>query len=219
MKGMSTGTANHKNVPLYVLGNSGDEITVQTDGRHTASIEDDDNTAGAADEVIIGYIQVCRSTLYKCVTAHSITTGDSIDDLVKPTNVSYWEFGDVCGKRLSSCAKRFGHVADSGEVIAVHVKDTNGVLQQGAGYTSVPTVVFTTPEGYTGSGASATAVLVSQKVVKFTDIVGGSNYNINPTISFTGGGGSGAAAEAKVRYQATDNVNLPFGGFPGASLY
>tara|TARA_Y100000590_G_scaffold117315_1_gene134082 strand:+ start:6522 stop:8288 length:1767 start_codon:yes stop_codon:yes gene_type:complete len=170
---------------------------------------------GTADTTI-GYVQACRATLYRCTAAHSITTGDGIDDLIKPTNISYWEFGDVCGKRLNSCAKRFGHVPNSGKVDSVHIKDTNGVLQQGSGYTSVPTVVFT---GGGGTGAAATATVASQKVTKFTVTNGGQDYTSNPTVSFTGGGGSGAAAEAKVKFQTTDNVSLPFGGFPGASLY
>jgi lambda family phage minor tail protein L len=259
IKGISTTNANHKSVPLYVLGNSGTNITVQTDGSHSATvgasvsagsfvvgtsyvISSAGNTAftdiGAPNNTVgtvftatgtgsgtgtvhttIGYIQVCRNTLYKCKVAHTILSTDDIDDLIKPSNISYWDFGDICGKRLSSCSKRFAHI-DTGVVDVVHIKTSTGAtgtgtLQQGSGYTSVPTVGFT---GGGGSGASATAVLASQKVVSFTDIVGGSGYSSNPTVSFSGGGGSGAVAEARVKYQTTDNVALPFGGFPGASF-
>jgi hypothetical protein len=47
----------------------------------------------------------------------------------------------------------------------------------------------------------------------------GSGYTIAPTVSFTGGGGSGATATALINNRGTRNVSLPFGGFPGAALY
>jgi hypothetical protein len=209
---------NHKNVPLYVesKGGSGDysTIVVQADNSATGTLS------------VKGYIQACRNTLYKCKVAHTILSTDSIDDLVKPTNISYWDFGDICGKRLSSCSKRFAHVANKGSVDIVHIKTLTGVLgtgvlQQGSGYTSVPTVGFS---GGGGSGASATAVLgttsgLTDKVVKFTGIVGGSGYTSNPTVTISGGGSSDqAVAEAQIKHQTTDNVALPFGGFPGASF-
>jgi len=212
IKGMSTSSANHKNYPLYVEGNSGATITVETDGSHTATIGD-----GSTD---IGYIQVCRKTLYKCITAHSITTSDSIDDLIKPTNISYWEFGDVCGKRLSSCAARFGHV-DTGSVDVIHIKMTDGVLQGGSGYTNgtgLSLVTIAAPTGSDPVTATATCDVVGNKVTKFNIVEKGNGYESNPTVTISGGGGSGAVAEARVKYQSTDNVALPFGGFPGASF-
>ncbi len=221
LKGMSTETANHKNVPLYVLGNSGDEITVQTDGSHTATI-------GTGSSLpTIGYVQVCRNTLYKCKTAHTILIADSIEDLIKPINISYWEFGDICGKRLSSCSKRFAYIAGSGTVDTVHVKTVDGVLQGGAGYTGQPTITVTNT-GTSGTGlvvrANGTEVdgsgSVTGGVIKtFTVTTAGSGYKSNPTIAITGGGAStNAQAEARVKFQTTDNVALPFGGFPGASF-
>ena len=209
INGATDASWNHKNVPLYIESKTSTTLVVQTDSSATGTLS------------TTGYIQGCRPTLYKCITAHSITTGDSIDDLVKPTNVSYWEFGDVCGKRLSSCAKRFGHVANSGSVIAVHIKDVNGVLAQGDGYSSAPTVIIADPTS--GTTATATAVLTGDKVLKFTINEKGSGYDENPTVTIAAPTGSGtqvtALAEARVRFQATDNVNLPFGGFPGAALY
>ncbi len=56
------------------------------------------------------------------------------------------------------------------------------------------------------------------KVTKFNITEKGSGYESNPTVTISGGGGSGAVAEARVKYQSTDNVALPFGGFPGASF-
>jgi len=213
IKGATAESWNHKNVPLYLESKGGS-------GASSTLVVQSTGTFVTGTLSVKGYIQGCRNTLYKCKVAHTILSTDSIDDLIKPTNISYWDFGDICGKRLSSCSKRFAHVANSGSVDVVHIKTLTGaagtgVLQQGSGYTSVPTVGFT---GGGGSGASATAVLSSQKVVSFTNIVGGSGYTSNPTVTISGGGGSGAVAEALIKRQQTDNVALPFGGFPGASF-
>ena len=48
----------------------------------------------------VAYAQVTRTTLYRCITAHTILQVDSADDLILPTNISYWEFGDVCERRV-----------------------------------------------------------------------------------------------------------------------
>ena len=212
LKGLSTSSANHKNYPVKVLGNSAATITVETDGSHTATIGDTTTD--------IGYIQECRRTLYKCITAHSIATSDSIDDLIKPTNISYWEFGDVCGKRLNSCSARFGHV-NKGSVDVIHIKMTDGVLQGGSGYTNgtgLSLVTIAAPTGSDPVTATATCDVEGNKVTKFNIVEKGNGYESNPTVTISGGGGSGAVAEARVKYQSTDNVALPFGGFPGASF-
>jgi phage-related protein len=214
IKGATAESWNHKNVPLYIHSKTVDGATstlvVQTDSSATGTL----STAG--------YIQGCRNTLYKCIRAHTIMSGNAIDELVKPTNISYWEFGDICGKRLSSCSKRFAYVANGGKVDIVHVKMVNGVLQGGAGYTGQPTITFTNHADETspaGSGAAATATISGGVITKFTVTNGGSNYSHNPTIAISGGGASSnAQAEARVKHQSTDNVALPFGGFPGASF-
>ena len=75
--------------------------------------------------------------------------------------------------------------------------DTINLTNSGSGYTSVPTIVFTSSSG---TGASATAVLGtgenSGKVVAVNIINRGTGYQIAPTISFVGGAGAGAAAVA-----------------------
>ena len=63
-------------------------------------------------------------------------------------NISYWTFGDICGKRLNSCATRFGFEGDSEIVKNIRMEwDTsvdppkNG---QGDGYASAPAVTVGT---------------------------------------------------------------------------
>jgi hypothetical protein len=67
----------------------------------------------------------------------------------------------------------------------------------GSGYTSIPTVQFTSSTGF---GATATAVLGTGanagKVVAVTVTEDGQNYQNAPIIDFIGGGGTGAAATA-----------------------
>jgi hypothetical protein len=71
------------------------------------------------------------------------------------------------------------------------------MTNNGSGYTSAPTVTFTSNSGI---GAAATAVLGTGlnagKVVAVTVTEDGQNYQVAPAISFTGGGGTGAAATA-----------------------
>ena len=213
LKGISTEAANHKNVPLHVTGVSGAVVTVETDDSFTGDVQDADDG--------IGFAQATRRTLYQCITAHTLSTGDSIDDIIRPTNISYWQFGDVCGKRLSSCAKRFGHNPQASGVIT-HIlpesaaDSTNG---RGAGYSSAPTVSIS---GGGGSGATATATVSGGKVISYTVTNGGSGYTSKPTITLSGGSPSTAATPVAIvgnLLGAERNVALPFGGFPGASLY
>jgi hypothetical protein len=70
---------------------------------------------------------------------------------------------------------------------------------QGSGYTSVPTVSFTSA---TGSGATATAVrgtgATANKIIRIDVTNPGSGYQTAPVVSITGGGGSGAIATASI---------------------
>ena len=77
----------------------------------------------------------------------------------------------------------------------------------GGGYTSAPTVVFSSPD--VGSGTTATAVAITTTISNVTSIKeilitnSGSGYIQPPTISFVGGGGTGAAATCGI---ATNNT-------------
>jgi hypothetical protein len=73
------------------------------------------------------------------------------------------------------------------------------MISQGSGYTSVPTVSFTSG---TGRDAAATAVLgsgsTSGKVIRIDITNPGTGYQTAPAISITGGGGSNAGATASI---------------------
>jgi lambda family phage minor tail protein L len=208
-KGFTDEDANFKAVPLYVNSITATSITVQN--------------PSASITTSSGFLQATRVTLYKCITAHELATGDDVDDIIRPTNISFWEFGDVCGKRLNSCAIRYGHNPSGTTGVASVILDqtTTGAgnnkktISGGSGYTSAPSVSFS---GGGGSGAAATATVSGGKVVFIQKTASGTGYTSPPTVTISGGGGSGATATALLNQRGTKNVALPFGGFPGASL-
>jgi len=81
------------------------------------------------------------------------------------------------------------------------------ITNQGSGYTSVPTVTFTSS---TGTGAAATAIRGTSganlnKITGITITNAGTGYQTAPAISFTGGGGTGAAATCSIQI----NIDKP----------
>ena len=70
------------------------------------------------------------------------------------------------------------------------------VTSRGLGYTSPPTVTIDNPTYPGGTPATATATLVGGAVVGIIFTNYGSGYQSIPNITFTGGGGTGAAATA-----------------------
>ena len=207
LKGFTHADQNYKSIPVYVKAKG-------TGTTYTITVEDDQSVDGDTVSTM-GYVQATRLTLYKCKVAHTLSTSDSADDIVKPTNISYWEFGDICGKRLNSCAIRYGHEPQGSGVTKVSLTDAStGVQMQGSGYTSA-TVAFS---GGGGSGAAASATVAGGKVTKITVTTAGSGYSSPPTVTISGDG-SGATAFAQINARGTRNVDLPFGGFPGAALY
>ena len=80
----------------------------------------------------------------------------------------------------------------------------------GSGYTSQPTVVFAPPPS--GTTATGTANISGGAVTSITIISGGSGYSSAPSISYTGGGGSGAGGNVIITGNAVTSVkmnNLP----------
>jgi hypothetical protein len=87
----------------------------------------------------------------------------------------------------------------------------------GSGYTSTPTVTFSSPPtGFTTATAVAITTtrnsITSVKEILLTNA--GSGYTVAPTISITGGGGSGAAATCSINTTSNGivSVNITGGG-------
>ena len=213
LKGFDTEAANFKNVPLKVTARSGSTVTVQHDNSYTAGTS------------VSGFAQATRRTLYRCKVAHTLTTSDSLDDIVRPTNVSYWEFGDVCGKRLESCSVRYGHNPVTGtSLLALGPKVTGSVNNgKGSGYSSAPTVTIGAPDAGLATDVQATATAIlgtgaqAGQIIRYSITNRGFGYTTAPTVTVSGN--AEAIAVIYGQNQSTRNVPLPFGGFPGASLY
>ena len=96
------------------------------------------------------------------------------------------------------------------------------VTTAGSGYTSTPTVAITAHgtddalTGVTGAQATADAVVTSSGGVVDTITVtddGGGGYTMGiPTVSFSGGGGSGAAATAVLTLGSVTSITIVAGG-------
>jgi hypothetical protein len=102
-----------------------------------------------------------------------------------------------------------------GQVISV------SMVNQGTGYTSVPTVSFVSSSGVQ---AAATATVTDGKVTAITVTNGGTGYKSAPTVQITGGGGSNAAATASIGVPDIDRVeeypdNTEFGTEAGDVLF
>ena len=85
---------------------------------------------------------------------------------------------------------------------------TNG----GRGYTSAPTVTISPVPNDSGSGATARATVRNGRVVAVEVLVTGSNFMTFPSITFSGGGGAGAAAIVLPSQVVYDASNTNTGG-------
>jgi hypothetical protein len=103
----------------------------------------------------------------------------------------------------------------------------------GLGYTSPPTVTFSAPQLPGGYSATATASISGGVVTGFTLTNPGYGYTSAPTITLSGGGGSGASAQAigalfvtsatitngGLGYTSAPTLNFTGGGGSGAGGY
>jgi len=78
-------------------------------------------------------------------------------------------------------------------------------------------VTFTDTDGVPGSGATATANRNSGKVTRVDVTAGGRDYITAPSVSFTGGGGTGAAATAVLDTTGTTRDLTITGTYDGPS--
>ena len=163
-----------------------------------------------------GLISKTRNTLFRCKRGH---TSDAPQRPGVATD--YWEVGDICGKRLTSCRMRYGYNPNAGGVESVLGKTVLGVQLLGAGYTgSAPTIAIAAPSS--GTTATATCTVSGGAINAITVTNAGSGYASPPTVTVSGGSPSTAAVLIAVCRGAAgepDDVPLPFGGFPGAVTY
>jgi hypothetical protein len=93
---------------------------------------------------------------------------------------------------------------------------TNG----GSGYTQTPNVIIDAPTGPNGIRAEAIATIENGSVVSVDIISTGNQYLLVPNVTFSGGGGIGAEATAKMApiYYTLESATLPSAGISTISL-
>jgi hypothetical protein len=83
-----------------------------------------------------------------------------------------------------------------------------GIISGGSGYTSAPAVVISAPNNTNGVQATAIATVTANAVSSIIITEAGTGYNTSPTISFVGGGGSGANAVSGITTFAQGTVSV-----------
>lgn len=86
------------------------------------------------------------------------------------------------------------------------------ITNPGLGYTSAPSITIDAPTGASPAQAVATATIQTSFVSYFRKISGGTNYTQSPQAQISGGGGSGATAQAIVNSSVTPIVEMTLVG-------
>jgi hypothetical protein len=159
--------------------------------------------------LLIGYLKISTNSLS---LSHRTYFADLAGNLAEAgTEEAIWSFNKL---GYASDAATIA-TAWSGWTLGTTVADV-GMTSMGSGYTSAPTVSFS---GGGGTGAAGTAIISTvdigptghpnliTRVAGVTITNQGSGYTSNPTITLSGGGGSGATAEAHMA--ATRTINFP----------
>ena len=94
------------------------------------------------------------------------------------------------------------------------------VINGGSGYTQPPNVIIDAPVGPNGIRAEAVATIENGSVVSVDIISTGNQYLSVPNVAFSGGGGVGAEATAKISpiYYTLESATLPSAGISTISL-
>ena len=83
-----------------------------------------------------------------------------------------------------------------------------GIVQGGSSYSSAPAVIISAPNSANGVQATAVATITANVVSSITITEAGTGYTSSPTVTFNGGGGSGANAVSGITTFATGTVSV-----------
>ena len=83
-----------------------------------------------------------------------------------------------------------------------------GIVKGGSAYTSAPAVIISAPNSANGVQATAVATITANVVSSITITEAGTGYTSSPTVTFNGGGGSGANAVSGITTFATGTVSV-----------
>ena len=172
------------------------------DPRNDYYTGDPDNTStGGAPTTIAGYGPDTRTIMQIQVSGSATAPANlTLLQTALPAAYAASQPAPVIGQAAYNLAFGANYPADP----YVRIQDTTVGLTadrvsslftriSGGAYTSVPTVTLSAPSSPTGTRATATAVLATTSVASLALTNGGSGYTTIPGLTFTGGGGSGAA--------------------------
>ena len=99
---------------------------------------------------------------------------------------------------------------DGNSVVTVGAVGFIGIIAGGSGYTSAPTVTISAPDQTNGTQANAVSTISANAVTSVSLINAGTGYTnaANLTVTFSGGGGSGASAVGQLISFATGTLSL-----------
>ena len=100
------------------------------------------------------------------------------------------------------------YVWDGNNTVFVGSVGQLALINGGSGYTAAPSVVLSAPNDANGIQAVAVSTISNNVVTSITLTEAGSGYTQAPTVSFYGGGGSGANAVASIVTFATGTVSI-----------
>lgn len=195
---------NH-NYPTFIIDGSIDSGKTYTQYATLSKRE-----AGGLGSLTTGYISVTQINSANLFNTANLTTGFGATS-------NYWSVGtqlSVGGTTRDSSASITQNSTNLGilpnrlttaqrDAINMYVSSVT-ITNPGTGYTSPPTVAFTanaSPINTLSARATGTAVLSGSTVGSIT-ITNSGYYNTPPAITFTGGGGTGAAATAVLTQRA-----------------
>lgn len=97
---------------------------------------------------------------------------------------------------------------DGTDLIAVGSVGVIGIVNKGSSYTSAPAVIISAPNQTNGVQATAIATITANAVSSVFITEAGTGYTSAPTVTFNGGGGSGANAVAGITTFAQGTVSV-----------
>ena len=118
-------------------------------------------------------------------------------------NISQWK-----NERILICDPVKGYYTwDAKDLIFIGSVGQVGIVSGGTSYTSAPAVVISAPNQTNGVQATATCTILANAVSSLSLTEAGSGYTSPPTVTFVGGGGSGANAIASIATFAQGTVS------------
>ena len=99
---------------------------------------------------------------------------------------------------------------DGNSVVQIGSVGFIGVTNKGSSYTAAPTVTISAPDQANGTQANAVATITANAVASVSVVDAGTGYTnaANLTVTFSGGGGSGASAVAQLLTFKTGTLQL-----------